>query len=66
MTNIESIRRSKGLSQTYIANKLGISRFWYWLIEKNKVNPSKEIEKELENFFKKPISYLLKITKKEG
>ena len=59
MTNLESIRRSLGLSQTKVAKDLGISRFWYWLIEKNGIYPSDEIKLKIESYFDNSIEFLL-------
>ncbi len=57
--NIRRVRQSKGYSQEYLAQKLGVSQNFIHKIEANKKNASIEDLKQLAIVLETPISELL-------
>lgn len=52
MSQVAKLRRFKGLTQTEVANILGISLQWYWQKEKGLKNFNDEEKVRLINLFK--------------
>jgi transcriptional regulator with XRE-family HTH domain len=56
---IKLLRITEGLSQTVLANKLGISRAYLSQVEKGRKQPGLNFLKEASRFFNIPIALLL-------
>lgn len=59
-TNLKIERLRRNLTQFDIADELGVNRSYVSLLETSREYPSEEVAKKLEDYFNKPISYLLK------
>ncbi|MCG1008943.1 helix-turn-helix transcriptional regulator [Salinicoccus sp. ID82-1] len=55
VNNIRTIRQSKGITQTRMAEDLQVTRQTVNAIEKNKYNPSLELALKLVKYFEVPI-----------
>lgn len=60
ITNLQIERLKKGLTQWDIAQVIGCNRAYISMLENSREIPSEEVIKKLEDYFNKPIDYLLK------
>ena len=60
ITNLQIERLRKGLTQWDIAQAIGCNRAYISMLENSREIPNEETSKKLENYFNKPINYLLK------
>jgi transcriptional regulator with XRE-family HTH domain len=60
MTKLKQVRLSNGLTQSAVAEKLGITLRMYQYLEVSKRRPSWEVAEKLEDLFQIPARELLK------
>lgn len=60
VTNLQIERLKKDLTQWDIAQAIGCNRAYISMLENSREIPSEEVVKKLEDYFNKPIDYLLK------
>lgn len=60
ITNLQIERLKKGLTQWDIAQVIGCNRAYISMLENSREIPSEEVARKLEDYFNKPIDYLLK------
>lgn len=58
--NLKVERVKRGMTQEQLAGELGISRSYVALIETNREVPGQELAAKMENYFNKPVDYLLR------
>ncbi len=60
VTNLQIERLKKELTQWDIAQVIGCNRAYISMLENSREIPSEEVARKLEEYFNKPIDYLLK------
>lgn len=63
MNRLKELREAKSLTQSQVAEKIGISQQAYSLIETGQNTPSLETALLISNFFKKPVNKIFLFNK---
>ncbi|WP_208559153.1 helix-turn-helix transcriptional regulator [Marinilactibacillus kalidii] len=63
-SSLKEYRESKGMTQSELANLVGVRRETIGHLEKNKYNPSLELALDIAKIFDEPVETLFKIEPK--